>query len=942
MNHQQQKFQKSFQKKQLQVPCPPHTPRPIHVRTPPRNVRSTNKTLDHKVDQKSSLDDTSIIEMNDIQIFQSNDNASVDGHQNMQLTATTVDAECSDLTNESESSPESNDMISTKIKDTSLQPSCSSLEPAESIIPSSVVQNTPEVTDKSNRCRAIMITNLATEVTVEGLTDLFSLEKTEYLKLVCSCKIGQDYGEDDSPMKRKIAIIMAPSHIVEEILKLDSIELHNEEIKMEELSLEFYQVEVQALNTQSLSERHYHEDSLLDFIMDNEMNKILSRCVVLEVRTDAERKNTYISAILATTVKSYNKYQELAKKIDEDNFFHLLQGTMPMDIVNALDCDSEGKRDGNEQTIERKKILENTSQAIVEYPLNSLIDVNSVAQITQEIRNYSMNICKQMKNKLLFIDRKAFSIRRDKGSSSREQLYIECGTACYEYLRFYLINILKSKLKCEEDLNKRREAKDLNEKSEVEAQHSIQFYHGDVKYNVHITFYYTKCSLWIQGPPGKINNITVAQFFTIQYLERVANMVERTIPLDEIGHELKLRITSFLSNEENGTIQPRNKHISETKCVTCNRKCSDNKKSIVCCQCGMKQHFHCASIKDESERRLYLDGGVPFTCNMCFAEGSVYLDDVSGESPPINIAEPPSEHPHVPVLESRLDKPSSGDQLETGGHSVPSTINCVEQNNCVAGSPSINVDKMGVESSTSPDLLPSNHHNNTTLIDTPDTTNEQDKELLANLATATSNHEKILIRRLQNEINRLSLVHTEIQEKLMNENSQLKESLRQCIVDCEKEREMKETLQHCVKALKVKEVQTTSHSPLSNDNRPSNGRGQKICRFFNMPNGCNKGVHCTFSHEQQTSSIHETGTLSTIKKKCRFFNKVGGCREGIRCKFMHVPRPLCKWNPSCSNPRCSFNHNRVNFPQASPPTKPPDFPTQRKILSQPIQEDHRS
>ena len=103
----------------------------------------------------------------------------------------------------------------------------------------------------------------------------------------------------------------------------------------------------------------------------------------------------------------------------------------------------------------------------------------------------------------------------------------------------------KTKMKCNEDINKRRIAKDLNETSEVEAQYSIQFHHNDVRYNIHITFYYTRCSIWIQGPAAKINNMTVAQFFAINYIERISNMIEETVPLDNITVTLKERITSL-------------------------------------------------------------------------------------------------------------------------------------------------------------------------------------------------------------------------------------------------------------------------------------------------------------------------------------------------------------------------------------------------------------
>ena len=121
-----------------------------------------------------------------------------------------------------------------------------------------------------------------------------------------------------------------------------------------------------------------------------------------------------------------------------------------------------------------------------------------------------------MKRKLTYLNRAHFNIRSDKGSVAKEQLYIDCSTAIYEYMRFFLLRILKEKMSCTEDLTKRRICSDnaIDTKSEVEAQHSIYFWYDDIKYNVHVTFYYTKCSLWIQGSSTEINGLTLEQFFT--------------------------------------------------------------------------------------------------------------------------------------------------------------------------------------------------------------------------------------------------------------------------------------------------------------------------------------------------------------------------------------------------------------------------------------------
>ena len=90
----------------------------------------------------------------------------------------------------------------------------------------------------------------------------------------------------------------------------------------------------------------------------------------------------------------------------------------------------------------------------------------------------------------------------------------------------------------------------ITEKTEVEAQYTIQFEYNNVKHNVHMTFYYTKCSIWIQGSSTKINNITIAQFFATHYLEKLAHMIVKNINLESIKTELKQRLVSFIENEE--------------------------------------------------------------------------------------------------------------------------------------------------------------------------------------------------------------------------------------------------------------------------------------------------------------------------------------------------------------------------------------------------------
>ena len=248
-----------------------------------------------------------------------------------------------------------------------------------------------------------------------------------------------------------------------------------------------------------------------------------------------------------------------------------------------------------------------------------------VNNVVAQIRSYNMNICKQMKNKLMYIDRKNFVIRFDKGSMSKEQVYIECSTGNYEYLKYHLIQILEQKLKCTEDVGRRKVITDNNSnnnKVEVECQYTVKFAFNNVQYSIHITFYYTKCSIWLHGPPTKINNCTIAQFFSIHYLEKVSNMMERFIPLQEVGNELKNRISMFLRNTVDEKSNSVDNIQSNNKCITCKKNCPNKTKSIVCNICNNKQHFNCAGIKDETERTKFLNGRITFLCTQCISKNT--------------------------------------------------------------------------------------------------------------------------------------------------------------------------------------------------------------------------------------------------------------------------------------------------------------------------------
>ena len=533
-----------------------------------------------------------------------------------------------------------------------------------------------------------------------------------------------------------------------------------------------------------------------------------------------------------------------------------------------------------------------------------------VTQLTHEIRQYSMDICKQMRNKLSYLNRKNFQIRNDKGSVSREQVYIDCNTSIYEYLRFNMVDILKVEMNCCEDLRKRKVVTDADilKKSEVEAQYSIQFRCNNTQHNVHVTFYYTKCSIWVQGPSTKIANLTVAQFFIYNYLEKIANMIERTVPLKEVGDTMKEHICQFLSENESNLILKGISNGNAEKCLTCEKKCYDNGKSTRCAECHRKQHFQCASITPGEERESYLKGSQKFLCSKCICHAD-------------NNTEPPTQATKKFSAQIELPKTNTSEpeQLINKEDSIDFNLDTI---------PEVSADK-------------------------------------------------ILIRRLQQEMADMVQNHSKKEKELNDEINTLKEAYRRAIADYEKEKDTKETLQQCLEALQkqpgpVKEnMAARSRKDNADASAESNRDGnkedseesttKKLCRFFNQRNGCRNKEQCPFEHKKMPTckkpqcrgrnckydhktegsgdaagTTNESSVSSTGNKQktCHFFNRRMGCRNGAKCRFEHVKISPCPNKDTCKNRERELDHrssddiqrenSHQDFLAASPSPKAPD------------------
>ena len=168
---------------------------------------------------------------------------------------------------------------------------------------------------------------------------------------------------------------------------------------------------------------------------------------------------------------------------------------------------------------------------------------------------------------------------------------------------------------------------------------------------------------------------------------------------------------------------------------------------MVCSKCKRMQHFHCASIKDDSERQMYLTGTETFSCNICLASGPVAVKPSISTAQDIN-------------------------------RSIEESSNINENCSNVVHS------AVGNRTSSQENVVATQATENENTTSVCQTTGQDTQE----------NHSEVTIRRLQSEITRLTAVYTEKETRLLTENGTLKESLRQSLALVEKERETKEVL----------------------------------------------------------------------------------------------------------------------------------------------------
>ena len=617
--------------------------------------------------------------------------------------------------------------------------------------------------DTESTMQGVLITNLSHQVTEDDVTKLLGLKSSDYLNHFCSCKIATNNTVG------KFAFITAPTHVAAEILKLNGIQYYSKTIEIKAVPLQFLEMMFQDEG----KAKDMSADDILDFLFDDEDDKALSRCDVLGAKLTGKSNGVAIIATALLIDDSDKLGSTDMSPTNSDHYYSMLNKLfVPKTKIATQSITKKGK------------------------PLTTKACVNqaSVEQLVTEIRSYEMNICKQMKRKLNYLSRPNFQVKYDRGSAKKEQVYIECSTANYEYLRRYLVMILVDVFSCEEDVKKRRVRCDKDQKSEVEAQYSIHFSFDQIKYTISITLYYTKCSLWIQGPPTQIDGMALAQFFVVNYLEKVSKMIERNVSLESVGDALRLRITSFMTDEEARDLINKTVEIDSEHCVSCSRKCANNNKSIRCTNCQGKQHFKCASVNDESQRQMYLTGGEVFICNRCFSEVDISLFNSSSSQE---------------VVQGKITAGTEYDEVS----SVP--IPSGETDNNLASNTVLITEAEYDETPISQQMA-------------------DDRDIAMNLTTQVSNsglildhtsqqqnngikegHDTIMIRRLQAEITKLKTEHVESKRKMEIELGELREAYRQSCANYERERETKNALQQCIETLQKQGNNTRNVNNLS-------------------------------------------------------------------------------------------------------------------------------
>ena len=371
---------------------------------------------------------------------------------------------------------------------------------------------------------------------------------------------------------------------------------------------------------------------------------------------------------------------------------------------------------------------------------------------------------------------------------------------------------------------------------------------------------------------------------------------------------------------------------------------------MTCVTCNRKQHFNCASLRDEEERNLFLSGMEDFKCSNCI-QGVSQCFKPTNESLALDPTNNREGIELVPTVTG-----GGRDELNPSEESLTDDICLIPDDRMP--SKSKKEKNKGISFSVpevSTQIAPEE--------------NVKDKEQVI----PSENGNRLLIRRLQDQICKLNEEHAKKEQQLSSEIDSWKEAYRRSVAECEKEKDTRETLEKCLAALDPQRKDNSHQENMrsTRTNAPPSPLGATAkstdskkapCRFYNKRRGCRNGDHCIFEHivmppcsvanckKRDCKLDHKRNTKRTTArgehieqtrptKICSFFNSREGCRNGDDCSFAHILKQLCPNIDVCTDRDCDYNHNGQHFLDQPAQKKPPDIsnnPTGVQVGQQPI------
>ena len=238
--------------------------------------------------------------------------------------------------------------------------------------------------------KRLYVGNLNRNVTEDELSNLFGLKSTKYLTQNCSIQMPLNKNTGKS---RGYAFLNLPSHICDEVIKLDGIEFKNFNIKIEEAKSN------NPINSQSNVQSHFRPQVVANKYPQNQHlfgkrqrfipgDKSYAEAASATSPSKQQEENNVIFFGDSLTNFSRNTKYEINKKLGGNSKFKYFPGASSKEILHYIDS-----------TLEEHSF----NAAVIHVGTNDLINnsnaVNNVAENTRKIARK----CKQYGIEKIFI-----------------------------------------------------------------------------------------------------------------------------------------------------------------------------------------------------------------------------------------------------------------------------------------------------------------------------------------------------------------------------------------------------------------------------------------------------------------------------------------------------------------------------------------------------------